>query len=509
MSVRAEKTDKSVRGPRDRAKVVKEKELTPESSTDSSRGEGESTRSVSPKNGKRKKIEMSIYSASPGGAGVRFDSLGDKSTNREKISSRSSSAGPTTPSDGKARGEPIDEADSIMMLFQDFVSQMSSPLQSIARKNIDLRSQVSMLLKASQSEEAPFVAMAREKENLAREYDQLRYEHQRLLLDFQHVHRENLHLLGTIQQLQAEINSLKNVSQSPPPTDNSELIRSLSSPSSTRVSPALTLKRKDNVAELEQSILELAEEIEEILSPRSNSTSGSGSSKPTPPPEITPTKDTPTRGSKRKVHKSHSNDPPNSSLVHSPSNGSTGSTRAKAPPERVVSAPSEAKSTSPTAARHSKSSRLASSSPTSTSTSINTKNVEEREEARLTKYTSGNLARRSNPNMNSKVPIVLPKLPSSTPLTTSEQITFAQLFRKWDINDDDVIDRHQLQVTYDSMSSYEALKDLHTIAHPHYSKIDWPSLGITQSTPISLLSALTYLSDCKAGIASASIFAKT
>jgi hypothetical protein len=504
MSGKVEKADKSSKMPRERSKGLKERDSSNEASGDSTKGDSENSRSVSPKNMKRRKIESIVYGASPV-PGVRFEGADDKASTREKLSSRSSSAGPTSSSELRQKGEVVDEAESLMNLFRDFVSQMSSPLQSVVRKNQDLRSQVSMLLKASQSEEAPFSAMAREKELLSREYDQLRYEHQLLLQDFQQVRRENVDLLATITQLQAELNAFKSGT---PLLDSSSSngANHSSATSSLAPTPALSLRRKDNVAELEKSILDLEVEIEEIRSPRSASAIMAGpQGSQAASSEVSGPKETPTKSAKRKVPKSHSNDPVNSSLVHSPSgskdlNGT--SSRAKSPPERVASAPTEVKSTVHAPAKASGSSY---GTGASNHASGALKSPEEREEARLSKYTVAGIGRRSSPNLNPSSATHLPKLPASNTLSQSEQILFSQLFRKWDSNDDDLIDRHQLQLTCDSMSSYDALKDLHSFVHPHFSKIDWASIGLPISAPISLFSALTYLSDCKAGSPNASV----
>lgn len=405
------------------------------------------------------------------------------SSHRDKLYSRSSSAGPSAsnfanlpqynPTGPNNSGNGTEEADFLALLLKDFSNQLSTPLNNLIRRNKELRQEVSMLLKASHTEEAPFIALVREKESQAREYDQLRYEHQMLQQEFQSIRRENLDLLATVQQLRIELEASKAnnsnashadrvsaySSHSQPASssmysstsssvsdsainqaeagDGSQSNSSLSNSSHLQLSasnqltahegqvttwnvaaisatapegsprtgsefllgpdapslaatlgtttPTHSIRRKDNVAELEQSILELEEEIRSpraltsaspslysISSDPGKSTSHSDSEKATPTKESKGNKEssaTPSSGSgssskgKRKVIKSHSNDAPNTHSINSSSgdkeSGSNLSTpnsgRAKAPPERNISAPSS----------HSKTSAIVSSTNTS------------------------------------------------------------------------------------------------------------------------------------------------
>jgi hypothetical protein len=509
MSGKVEKSEKSTKLPRERSKGSKDKEGAPELNLESAKVDSDVGRNTSPRHGKKRKTESVLFSSSPV-AGVRFEGADDKTSNREKINTRSSSAGPPGNSEVRPRAEPMEEADVLMTMFRDFMNQMASPLNNVVRKNQDLRSQVSLLLKASQADEAPYLALAREKESLSREYDQLRYEHQLLQQEFQSLRRENLDLVAITQQLQTELAVYKYSSSSPPISRpnlseaNSNL--NVQAPVVAPSTPVFGLRRKDNVAELEQSILDLEEEIR---SPRSGSNGSSGGY------EVgagAPTKETPTKKARKGVPKSHSNDPVQGAfIVQSSSSGSTNSTssnRAKAPPERVVSAPSEVKSaiSSPSASSSGQLTRqeaklVANIALGSAAAGVGSPKPtpEDREEQRLLKYMQGN-GRRSTPNLGSKSQLNLSRNSASpSNLTFTEQSAFAHIFRKWDSNDDDFIDRHQLELTFDAMSSHSDLKDLHTTTQPHFSKIPWSSLGITISTEVTLAAALTFLSDSKTG----------
>lgn len=559
---KAEKTDKTGKLPRDRTKALKEKDIGSETGSDSCKSDGDTGRSISPKNKKKRGEIVS--------SGVRFDSSDQRG--REKVNSRSSSAGPVSSSaDLDASKGGMDEADMLLVMFRDFTSRMSGSLGNVVRKNHELSSQVSLLLKAAQSEEPPFEAMVRQKEALSREYDQLRYEHQVLQKEFQQIRRENLELVAENQDLQAELSTLKagigapssprlasaaasvavapttlpsplaipnNIRpKSPARQARDEITSSANSASSCNsqsegsglvsLSPTpLVLKRRDNFAELEQSILAIEEEIR---SPRSSSPSNS----PRSPNGKSQKSDAGPK--KRKVLKSHSNELPNAqnAVVSSASSSSTSSTpssaRVKSPPERAISAPSEVKKTdvvsrssssssnnsigahhshTPTPVHTAGTTSSSSSIPVSTSTagkfghhvsSAQSKaSAEEREQQRLSKYTAG--PRRNNKARNSSPP-------SPNHLTPSEQITFTHIFRKWDNDDDDLIDRHELELTLDSMSQNENLKELHAIVQPHFSKIAWDTLSLGKGAHLSLGAALTFLSDCKIGAPNPQVFA--
>jgi len=580
-SGKVEKSEKSAKLPRERSKGSKEKDSCAEQVSDGPKSDPENGRSVSPKN-KKKRTEIVSSGV------VRFEGAEQQRLGaREKLNSRSSSAGPVTNTeDSEAKPEMVDEADALMAMFRDFTARMTGSLAGVVRKNHDLKSQVSLLLRAAHSEEPPFEAMMREKDALSRVYDQLRYEHQVLQKEFQQIRRENLELMAMNQELQTELAAIgtagsasthntsistslvipiyahanaSSPSAAPPvvpvtsPPANQPRNERLSSPPLLDVSAVVTgshspsplqLKRKDNVAELERSILDLEEEIR---SPRAGSSPSSTteSSAPASPGSRSDKGDIPTI-KKRKVPKSHSNELPNAQSVVASSSASTSannssvngsSSRAKGPPERAISAPSEVKKSAINSSTGSNSSSTGTgpsqglvSSPsnssngssgagnssringfppdsvitttTAASYAPNKIATEEREQQRLSKYTAG--PRRASPHTKSHNSAP----PSPNHLTQVEQTTFMHIFRKWDNNDDDLIDRHELELTLDSMSQNENLKDLYTIVYPHFSKIAWDTLSIGKYTQLSLGAALTFLSDCKVGVPNPQVFGK-
>lgn len=577
---------------------------------------------------------------------------------------------------GQALQENGEEAELITSLWRDFQGQVVPALDTLVKRNKHLRTHVSVLLKASAVEEAPYMALAREKDALSREYDQLRFEHLQLQNDFLMLRREHIEAVALSQKLQNEIDMLRSgqdpssgsaaphnsenltssdfssqassglsisqgsathhaalQSQSPHSTPRStsngyitgttvygvalpysvsqlttssasdvvpsngamssprpfadpsmhadSITASGSSPVLSSSSPRLHIRRKDNVAELEQSILELEEEIR---SPRA-----APASSPTPEPRHddrhanqsdhqhsrkssseTPTKSKERRGSgehtpssthlvtsksKRKVPKSHSNDPPNTHSINSANGGATsnpsspvptGSSRAKAPPERNVSAPSnQAKYSSinsgssgtpggsPLVTRGDKSqsgsqhSTASSTAPLAgtphgalskdsialnSGTSSNSNNsasrvisAEDREEQRLAKYMGGfGAVRRTNtPKANNSRHSSGSGAPA---VSIGEQSAFTALFKKWDENDDGVIERVDFEAALQAMTENDQLKELASAVLPYTAKLHWEEFGLSSNAPISLASALAFLSDCKLGHPSTSVF---
>lgn len=579
---------------------------------------------------------------------------------------------------GQALQENGEEAELVTRLWADFQGQVAPALDTLVKRNKHLRTHVSVLLKASAVEEAPYMALAREKDALSREYDQLRFEHLQLHNDFLMLRREHIESVALAQRLQNEVEMLRSgqdpssgsfaphnsenlsssdfsaqassglsvsqgsathhpalQSQSPHSTPRStsngyitgtsvygvaspysisqlttssasdvvpsngamssprpfadpsahadSITASGSSPVLSSSSPRLHIRRKDNVAELEQSILELEEEIRSPRAPPAAS--------PTPEPRpddrhTTPNErhtrksssETPTKGkerrgsgerdptssthlvtskSKRKVPKSHSNDPPNTHSVNSANGGgppsnpgspspTSSSGRVKAPPERNVSAPSnQAKwssvnsgssgtpSGSPHVSRGDKphsSSQPSSASSTAghigspggaipkdsialnsgaSSASNNSASrvisAEDREEQRLAKYMGGfGAVRRTNtPKQNNSRHSSGSGAPA---VSVGEQSAFTALFKHWDENDDGVIERAEFEAAVQAMADNDQLKELASAVLPYISKVHWDEVGLSTSAPISLAAALAFLSDCKLGHPSTSVF---
>lgn len=571
---------------------------------------------------------------------------------------------------GQSLHENGEEAELVTSLWREFQGQVVPALDSLVSRNKQLRAHVSMLLKASTVEEAPYLALAREKEAVSREYDQLRFEHVALQHEFLLLRRDHMESAALAQKLQCELDLLRSANS---PTSSasvgaSELLNSqnlsasdfflqpsgltssqgsstapssvhstnpstprsttangsyitgttvfgvsspysgpplttsissdlsaangaMSSPrpfadpaaipsdavvasnSSPRLlstsSPRMLLRRKDNVAELEQSILELEEEIR---SPRAAAASTSPAPSPAPAESekrhsrkpssgeqtikvkerrgstdretlagTSPSTHLVTSKSKRKVPKSHSNDPPNTHSINSGANGSgntsnpgspnAASGRAKAPPERNVSAPLQAKSSIVSSGTPSGSpsvARGAISQPSSAHTTLtkdsislnggSTSNVsasnstprtaisaEDREEQRLAKYMGayGAVRRTNTPKQSASRHSSGSAAPA---VSHAEQSAFTALFKKWDSNDDGIIERSEFEAAAQAMNDDEQLKELASITIASLAKIHWEEVGLSSSSPVSLASALAFLSDCKLGHPNTSVF---
>lgn len=626
-------------------------------------------------------FESSSSPAPPFYMGFRSNRTGShdhfgSGTNQQLFAVPSSPSGRTNlynGNNGPALQENGEEAELIQTMWRDFQAQISPAVTNLVKRNRELRSHVSILLKAATVEEAPYFAIAREKETLSREYDALRYEHLALQNEFLTLRKDHMEATAIAQRLQCELDLLRanqgtassggqqlqnsqnlstsnfsipqgsstSMTSSQGSSTSSSSYTSSTPRSSTNVgngnhivatavygvsspyahsypaaygggasseshldsatapeyplaapdsnfsshsspslisssggvpSPRLQIKRKDNVAELEQSILELEEEIR---SPRSmaspepsetgrktrrsressteRSTKSKGDGRSSPPREHTPSSSSAsivTSKSKRKVPKSHSNDPPNTHSINSANGASTpngsspapGSTRVKAPPERNISAPSNhSKSSvvssnttagSPSGSRsdkpHSTSSAPSTashiSSPASLFSGIVAKDAiasqnlgsgsnnssprllspEDREEQRLAKYMGGyGAVRRTASKQSASARSSGPVAPG---VTSAEQTAFTLLFKEYDKNDDGVIERSEFEQAAEAMHNYESLKELAAVVLPQLAKVQWEASGLGSTAPVTLMSALTFLSDCKTGHASASVF---
>lgn len=355
MSGKSEKGEKSQKVPRDRAKSAKDRESVSDMPIDSLKLDDDLNKLVSPKSTKKPKKTGDKESPA---SSVRFEAAEERQVSREKVRDRTSSAGPILGTEGYTKADSED-AEVLMQLFNGFVVQMNGPLANIVRRNRELKDQVKTLLKAAKTDEMPFLGMAREKDSLAREYDQMRYEHQLLQQELLQSKQQYSDLLAINQQLSLENASLKEkLGINDPATNLSALssgalsVSGSSTASSTTASTGTTgagkeiapstspapisfsfTRRRDNVAELEQSILDLEEEIK---SPRSMGSAHGASDG----------EKTPTKPKRRITTKSHSNETPNPQTITQSSStpGTSAPMRAKAPPERVASAPLGSKS---------------------------------------------------------------------------------------------------------------------------------------------------------------------